>query len=147
MAEKDMRKALVKALKPLDAIAVENSVGPGTPDVECIEGWIECKWLRAWPKRPTTPVRLDHELLQDQKVWLRRRIRRGGDAWVMLQCRREWLLFRGNVAADYLGNSTREELYDHAEHIWTTGLDATEIVEALTGCPIGQGLIIENDAL
>lgn len=131
MAEKDMRKTLVKALKPLDAIAVENSIGEGTPDVECIDNWLELKWLRAWPKRTGTPVRLDHPLLPGQKVWLKRRIRRGGRAWVVLQCRREWLLFKGDVAAEFLGNSTYAELIHFAHRVWQAGLNADELIEVL----------------
>lgn len=119
---------MVQALKSLDAFAVENPVGPGTPDINFIGGWIECKWLRAWPKRVETPVTLDHPVTPSQKVWLKRRIRRGGKAWVMLQCGREWLLFRGDVAADFLGISTRDELYKRAYRVWKTGLNVDDLI-------------------
>lgn len=131
MSESGMRKNLVDRLKPLDATAVENMVGPGTPDVNFIGGWIECKWLRAWPKRPSTPVKLTHPLLPTQKVWIRRRNRRGGRAWVMLQCGREWLLFRGDVACDFLGTSTRGELYRHAFRAWENGLKTDELIDII----------------
>ncbi len=131
MAESDMRKNLCDRLKKLDAIAVENPARPGTPDVNFIGGWIELKWLRHWPKRVGTPVKLDHPLLSGQKVWIRRRNRRGGRAWVMLQCGREWLLFKGDAACDFLGTSTRQELYRHVYHVWRTGLDADELIAIL----------------
>ena len=131
MAESGMRENLCRRLKKLDAVAVENPARPGTPDVNFIGGWIECKWLRAWPKRVGTPVKLDHPLLAGQKVWIRRRNRRGGKAWVMLQCGREWLLFRGGVACDFLGTSTRQELYRHVYHVWRSGLDADELIAVL----------------
>ena len=135
MAESDMRRKLVQALAPLDAMPVENRACPGSPDVEFIGGWIECKWLRHWPKRATTVVRLDHPLLPTQKVWLRRRCSRGGKAWVMLQCRREWLLFDGYTAAEYLGNVPRSGLYLHAKARWENGLDEFELREALRNEP------------
>ena len=128
MSESGMRTNLVKALSVLDAVSIENPAGPGTPDINFIGGWIECKWLRAWPKRPDTPVKLDHPLLASQKVWIRRRIRRGGRAWVMLQCGREWFLFKGDVACDFLGTSSRNELHYYARAHWHIGLDADELI-------------------
>jgi len=128
MSESNMRTKLVQVLSELDACAVENPAGPGTPDINFIGGWIECKWLRAWPKRPGTVVKLDHPLLPSQKVWINRRIRRGGKAWVMLQCGREWLLFKGDYAVKYLGKSTRRELYQWAHVHWEKGLSIDELI-------------------
>jgi len=126
-----MRQKVVGALRSLDAISVENPVGPGTPDVNFIEGWVELKWLRAWPKRPETPVTLDHPLTPEQRAWHKRRSKRGGNTWVMLQCGREWLLFKGIVAAEHLGTATRSELYHHATIWWRNGLDTNGLIEAL----------------
>ena len=131
MSESDMRTNLVDKLKKLDACSVENPAGPETPDVQYIGGFIELKWLRAWPKRPGTPVTLDHPLLASQKVWIKRRIRRGGAVWVLLQCGREWLLFRGDVAVEHLGTSTKAELYDLAHAAWYEGLDTNELILTL----------------
>lgn len=131
MAEKDMRKNLCNQLRLLDAQAMENRVGPGTPDVSYIGGWIECKWLRAWPKRPGTVVTLDHPLLKSQRVWLKRHFQRGGTAFVMLQCGREWLLFNVMTAREFLGASTQAELYRHAIRIWKTGLKEEELITFL----------------
>jgi len=132
MSESGMRMNLVKTLSVLDAVSIENPAGPGTPDVNFIGGWIECKWLRAWPKRPDTPVKLSHPLLPTQKAWLRRRRRRGGAAWVMLQCGREWLLFKGEVAADHLGTATQRELYHLWAHRTWRILNKCELIQVLT---------------
>ena len=68
MAEHDQRSTVTKLLKKWDAVAVENPVHPGTPDVNCILGWIELKWLRAWPVRADTVVKIEH-FTRQQRVW------------------------------------------------------------------------------
>lgn len=133
MAEHDMRRKLIQVLKPLHAVPIENRAWPGTPDINYAEGWIECKWLRAWPKKADTSVKLDHPLLDEQRVWLRQRCCRGGKAWVMLQCKREWFLFWGETAAFQIGIATREMLMHHAMKYWPNGLNERELLEVLSG--------------
>lgn len=122
MSESTMRGKLVRALRGLDAVAVENPACPGTPDVNYVGGWIECKWLRHWPQQAETPVRLPHPVTPQQRIWLLRRTARGGLCWVMLQCKNEWLLFKGDVAADNLGSVTLERLREIAVWRSTSGL-------------------------
>lgn len=54
---------------------IENRVGNGVPDVHVAtfgwQGWIELKSLPAWPKKPSTPVRLQH-WTPGQRAWARR---------------------------------------------------------------------------
>lgn len=131
MAEGDQRGRVVKALAPLHGVPVENrGACPGTPDVNYEGGWIETKWLRSWPKRTETIVPVDHFTPQ-QRIWLRKRRRVGGHAWVLLQCKREWILLDGEVAADILGRCTRQELFDRAHRVWLDGLNDKELVECL----------------
>lgn len=112
-------------------MAVENRVGLGTPDVNCTAGWVELKWLRCWPVRKDTIVRIDHFTVQ-QRIWLRRRWQANRGAWLLLQCRREWLLFTGEEAAEHVGKVDREGLYKWASIRWTQGLKRGELGEALT---------------
>jgi len=126
-----MRQRVIKALRTLDAVSVENPAYPGTPDINYVEGWIECKWLRKWPKRPSTIVKLDHDLMKHQQVWLQRRKNAGGQAWVLLQCGRDWLLFDGAVAGNLIGHCTREELIENASVHWANGLVDSELIEYL----------------
>lgn len=131
MSESGMRQRVIKALKSLDAIAIENSIGQGTPDINYIEGFLELKWLRRWPTKETTIVQLPHFTL-GQRRWLRNRYSRGGHSWLLLQCRSEWLLFHGLDAHDYVGLLTRSGLYRVARARWTKGLKDKELVECLT---------------
>ena len=131
MSEATMRGRINKALKPLDAVAVENRVYPGTPDVNYVEGWIELKWIRRWPKNcEESPVLIDHFTAQ-QRVWLSRRKRRGGRIHVLLQVGAEWILLDGQVAADILGRATRPELIAAAEAYWEKGLKEKELIACL----------------
>lgn len=116
MSEKGMRQRVVRALKSLDAISVENPAYPGTPDVNYIGGWLELKWKRHWPKGADTPLRMPHFTPQ-QRVWLTRRARKGGTALVLLQVGQEYLLLLPDDAADFLGNSPRWRLRKLA--IWS----------------------------
>jgi len=119
MSERALSNRVMKILKPLDAVRIENMCGKGTPDVNYIGGWIELKQQDKWPKRATTKVRLDHDLTLEQRIWLERRAERGGTTWVLLQVQRDYLLFTGPVAAQVIGHTTREELCDAAYRVWT----------------------------
>lgn len=110
-----MRQKVVKALKTLDAVSIENPVHPGTPDVNYTEGWLELKWARRWPKNASTPLRMDHFTPQ-QKIWLQRRARKGGTAFLLLNVEQDWLLLTPNDASELLGSATRRELYEVA--VW-----------------------------
>jgi hypothetical protein len=136
MAEADMRHRLIDSLRALDAVPVENCVGLGTPDVNYVNGWIELKWLRAWPVHADTIVRLDHPLTPEQGAWLARRWGRGGFAWCMLQCRREWFLFTGDTAKNIVGCTTQQGLIDAAVRYWPNGLNEQELIEVLSGSKI-----------
>ena len=106
MSEKDQRRRVVKALRELHAIAVENPARVGTPDVNYAGGWIELKWLRQWPVKPETPVRFPHFTLT-QKAWITQRAKVGGNIWVLIQCKKDWLIFDGPTAVTKSWPSTR----------------------------------------
>jgi hypothetical protein len=114
MSEATMRGRVVRALKDVHAIAVENPALPGTPDINYVEGWIELKWLRKWPVNPDTIVRFP-EFTGQQRVWHIKRRLAGGVSWVLVQIDQQWLLLDGAIAAMYLDSVTREGLYDGAE--------------------------------
>ncbi len=126
-----MRSRVTKALRSLNAIAVENPALPGTPDVNFVEGWVELKWLRSWPKNEDTVVPFKHFTPQQRVFHLRRR-QANGVCWVLIQCRRDWLLLAGEVAALTVGQCTREELFKYSHRTWTNGLVQKELVECIS---------------
>jgi hypothetical protein len=114
----------------LDAIAVENSAYPGTPDVNFVEGWLELKQLEEWPKRPDTPVTIEHFTAQ-QRVWLIRRWRKRGNAFLLLRVGQEWFLFDGETAATHVGKVNRIELIRLSLEYWPRGLKGKELLYCL----------------
>jgi hypothetical protein len=114
MAESDMRRKVVRDMRELHAVAVENPVYPGTPDVNYINGWVELKWLRNWPKVKTSPVVFKH-YTQKQKIWMTKRHRAGGKVGLLVQCKREWLYFAYPALLE-VGTLTQEELRGCCTH-------------------------------
>lgn len=106
---------------------VENSVGPGTPDVNgCYNGveyWVELKQADP-PKKETSILQVRH-FTTEQRRWLVQRIAAGGNAYVLIQVGREYLVLRGDVAALHLGLVPLTKLRESA--LLSTG----NIVEAV----------------
>ena len=118
-SESPMRGRVVKTLLKygLAAQAVENTVGPGMPDIWYggeLNGWIECKKHADWPKRSDTPVRLSHGLLDTQKLWIRKKSRRGVRVLVLVQIARDFLVLDGLWAVSFLGEVPKAELLANA---------------------------------
>lgn len=124
--EQQQRQLLVKALNRAgqDATSVENPACPGTPDIQFINGWIECKYLEDWPAHPETTVRIEHFTSQ-QRCWLLRRWvackklgTEHGVGWLILYVAKtkEHLLFDGETAAYRVAKDgvNRAKLYELA---------------------------------
>lgn len=134
--EGTLRESVLHNLRDLHAMAVENPVLPGTPDVECLGVWIELKSLERWPKRPDTLIRMEHWTPQ-QRVWHLRRAKAGGISFVLLEvCEaREFLLLDGALAVRYLGRSDRETLRAASRFVWSPKSRAMEGLRALVLSP------------
>lgn len=111
VTEAGMRQIVVKALQGLDAMSVENPVRPGTPDINYIEGWVELKVLDKWPARPNTKIKVQCFTPQ-QRVWLRRRNKRGGAAFFLILIDKDWLLFDGETAGLKVGHMDKNEMIE-----------------------------------
>ena len=93
----------------LDPIRVENSVYPGTPDVNYVNGWVELKYAEEWPVHEDTDLKIKHFTAQ-QRVWLFRRWCHGGAAHLLLQVAHDWFLFEGHKASECVGVSPKAVL-------------------------------------
>lgn len=100
-----------------DPQRVETSEKDGFPDVSHVYGLVELKYVRWWPKRENTVLRIDH-YSQEQRVFHKRRCRAGGLCHVLLGVEAEHFLFWGEVASDYLGRISRMEMLMMADAHW-----------------------------
>ena len=118
-----MRQKVIQLLKKakLDPVSVENPIYPGTPDLNYTCGWLELKWLRQWPTNDASVVKLDH-FTREQRAWLKRRWGKGGNVFLLLQCKMDWLLFDGETAAKYVGRKNRKSLIDISLYTSRSGL-------------------------
>lgn len=134
---KQTRATLVRALKPLNAIPVENRVKSGTPDVNYRGGWIECKRLGRWPSgADTNPVRFPHPLLQTQKIWIAKRTAVGGTVFLCTQVGAEWFFFNMPEGIKLFENMTRPEMHERAA-FYMKIMDKKRLIEWLTSVSKG----------
>lgn len=134
--EGEVRRRVIEVLTSagMNPQAVENSVGPGTPDVNYVQGWLELKQVPKWPERPESPLRIEHFTPQ-QRIWLRNRCRFGGLAFVLVRIDRDWLLMWGATAAEMLGYVKKAELIKNAVAFWSDRLNEQELVRCLRTTP------------
>lgn len=128
MSETGMWDALRAELRGLHPVRIESrAIGMGTPDVNYAHGWIELKYLRSWPKRPETRVRIEH-YTKEQRSWAVQRTQAGGRVFLLLKVgENEWLLLHGAVAARSVGQVNRADLYKLTMARWTRKPKATEL--------------------
>src|SRR5258708_2976185 len=114
------------ALAGLDPCRVENSVGPGTPDINFSRGWIESKSIQSLPKRDKTVVALAH-YVSAQRAWHVKRRMAGGVVFVALrvQATREVFVLDALEAAQHLGTSWTSADLKRKSPLWLTRWDAT----------------------
>ena len=103
------------------ATRIESSAGNGVPDLTfalktgtC--GWIELKYIRQWPKRPTTKVKLP--LRPDQIAWLTLRGQYDKNLWVFVRIEDDFFLMDRDYALllAIIDGATKERWIDEFLH-------------------------------
>lgn len=102
----------------------------GVPDVNHRYGWIEMKALDGWPKvGPDKPIRFRHQLQTNQKVWIRRRLRRSGSVALCAKVGSEWFFWDcKSLDLDRFGNMTKAEMMDSSSLHYKRILDVRELI-------------------
>lgn len=118
-------------LRGWDPVRVENSAEKGTPDVNYVNGWIELKWERKQPRNPDRLFVIAH-YSQEQRTWAIRRHRAGGNVFLLLKISQEWLLLKGEVAAEYLNYVSLNKLREVTIGRWVKHLNDQELRNLLS---------------
>ena len=104
--------ALLRNKLKLRMYRVENRVMKGMPDVHYIRegksGWIELKYLKAWPKnRVSTGLKLN------QCLWLKEYNEHEGDCWILLRVGRDYTgLIHGREAKKIFDRPSSGQILD-----------------------------------
>jgi len=125
-----MRGMVVKALHNFHAVAVENPIWPGTPDVNYSLGWIELKELKGWPEQEDTPVLIDH-FTQEQRLFSKMRGRAGGSSILILKVGNEWLFFNGEPVWESVGKVCKADLFLYAQKYFAKNPSLDELRDAV----------------
>ena len=128
MNESKMWQYLQPKLKVLHPIRIENVLSyRGIPDVNYAFGWIELKYIKDYPKRPTTPVRIRH-YTSLQKNFLCRRLRMGENMFVLLRVKNDWFLFADEYSFSILGEMTKSKMIERAALYCENRLDIERLL-------------------
>lgn len=95
-----------------DVQSHEDQFSVGIPDLSYgargINGWIELKRVLSWPKRPDTIVKMEH-FTANQVNWLRRRGKKAGHCYLLIQVAAEYFVFSFHEARRVRAGITRQE--------------------------------------
>ncbi len=112
----------------------EDRFSVGIPDLsygfDGVNGWIELKQIKEWPKRPDTPAKPD-KYTPEQVNWLMRRGRKAGHCYVLVRVgSNEHFLFNWTEARDVRQGMPRALWYEKC--MWTGSLDPDALLRWLT---------------
>lgn len=110
------------------ATRIESSAGNGVPDVSygiksdqnCwgVNGFIELKYIKEYPKRKTTKIKVP--LRNEQKLWIKNRSQFTNHVWVCMRIENDFYLMRGASAITNIdeGGWTKDEFVDLTRNIY-----------------------------
>lgn len=130
-----MRKAMALGKHWREATRHEEKLAKGIADVSFVgndyrHGWMELKQLDAWPKRESTIVRVEH-FTKEQKFWLQRKGKAGGNTWLFMKVERDYLLFYW-TRLERIGQVNKDELLRDASVVWSKRMNWEELGTVLS---------------
>jgi len=129
-------------------VQIENAILPGHPDTNyCIHneamsmmrrcgrtqstGDIELKYLKEWPKRADTIVKIDH-YTQEQRMWMFKRAMALGDVFLFVKIKDEYFLFSAFAAFELVGKKlSRDGFYCRNRIRWEKKINFEELRDFL----------------
>jgi len=133
--ENSLKKYLVKTMGTRwDVQSHEDSLSMGIPDLSYgsggVNGWIELKRAREYPKKNSTPIKFKH-FTASQVNWLSKRGKAGGFCWIFIQVSTEYYLFPFSKGRALRAGMTKEEFREQCFQYWTGNVDPSELLSAL----------------
>jgi hypothetical protein len=131
-SETTFRRYMAKGLKPYGhCIQVENSMSDGQPDTNvCIEGHvcdIELKYIRQWPKRESTIIKIPH-YTENQRLWIFKRAMALGSVFLFVKVVNDYYLFTPYAAIEMVGKTlTRKGFRNEAHAYWAGRINFEEL--------------------
>jgi hypothetical protein len=130
MSESKLRKEVLKWLKPLHGVSVENMMERGTPDINWSGGWMELKYVAAWPKKEDTLVRTKNR--PAQIPWAKRRVAAGGIVFWLVKIEKTYLLFdMATSPMPQIGSLTRNQMIEAACCVWSAPPSQKHFLDAI----------------
>jgi len=142
MSEQALWKNLRKKMVPefwYEATRHEDKLQGGIADVSFVtsiddtydgeHGWMELKKVELLPVRPSTIVRIPH-YTAEQRAFLRGKGQHAGNAWLLLQAERDYLLFDWSRAQE-VGTLNTADLYAEANWVSKGKLDGESLWQAI----------------
>ena len=112
---------------------IENPFYKGIPDVNYlmngVEGWIELKYVKSFPKKELTPVSIPH-YTKEQKMWYKVRYDAGGNTAIILQVDKYYFIFRQDKTA-LVGHLNYKALKKLADGWWVNKINFKELEQIL----------------
>lgn len=134
MSEKNFWRYVRNGMKNYwKAVRVESSTMSGISDIiysmngDRIRGFIELKYIKSWPKRANTIIRISH-FTPSQRLFLSSHEDSAGYCYIFLQVERDYLLFSASLdICTRLGSLCRRDLEKLAKKIWHDKINFAEL--------------------
>ena len=108
----------------------ENGVPDVTFTVDGFHGWIELKYLKEFPKRETTIVKIPH-YTDLQRYFLSTRGKAAGHCYLLIKVNREYFLFDYEQAQSVGVSFTKKDFVENSKFYWKNKIDFEELRKAL----------------
>lgn len=134
MNEAGFSRKIIKNCTSLILTRIENSTGEsGIPDVigdgDMVRFWMELKFCKKYPVRPTTPVRFPH-FSDHQKNFLYIHGKKAGYCWLSIQVEKDIYIFDWRKQRQ-VGELTKSELIDTSFRYYPKRCDWIDFQKAL----------------
>lgn len=115
------------------ATRIESSSGNGVPDVSFgipgTNGWMELKYIKEWPVRDTTKVKLP--LRPEQKHWIKVRGCLSGNVWVLIRIENNFFLLDWGQAVEACDGWRFKDYVENSTANWVNRVDFDELAAYL----------------